>query len=161
MASSRSPAFSPAGRGISVQAHSIRARLNHPPGPPCTPHPPCSILKLLMRRTLATLLLIFAVAGTFAPMALAWSAPPPHACCVRAAHHCHDTISGDGLTLRSTGCCNQDCSRAVSSARWAHPQPTAAPRVKQDASSLALSSHSLLIAAEFSGSRSTRAPPAC
>jgi len=112
-----------------------------------------------MRRTIASLLLIFAAAGTFAPAALALSAPQQHACCLRAAHHCHDTNSGASLDLRSTGCCNQNGSHAVSSSRWAHPQPTATPRLKQDASALATPPSSSLTAGEFFGSRSTRAPP--
>jgi hypothetical protein len=43
-----------------------------------------------MRRLTARLLLLFALAGTFVPPALAATAAPPHACCIRkAAHQCH------------------------------------------------------------------------
>jgi len=79
-----------------------------------------------MQRLTARLLLLFALAGNLVPLALAITAAPPHACCVRkAAHHCHEPADGDSsqLVIRDIGCCNHDCCRAVTTAQWAHPQP--------------------------------------
>jgi len=85
-----------------------------------------------MHRLIARFLLFVVLMGTFAPLALSAAAPPSHACCVRkAVHHCHDSaaseqISETGqLVIRGTACCNHDCCRALTTARWAHAeQPT-------------------------------------
>jgi len=67
-----------------------------------------------MQRRTAKLLLLFAMVGTFVPLALAATAAPPHACCIRAAHKCHAMAGeSDQLAIGSTGCCNHDCCRAL------------------------------------------------
>jgi hypothetical protein len=80
-----------------------------------------------MHRLTARLLLLFALVGNLAPLALAATAAPSHACCVRkAAHHCHDSANSesDQLAIRNAACCNHDCCRAVTSPLWAHaPSP--------------------------------------
>jgi len=84
-----------------------------------------------MERLIARFLLLVVLVGTFGPLALA-TAAPAHACCIRkASHHCHDSaaseqISETGqLVIRGTACCNHDCCRALTTARWAHAeQPT-------------------------------------
>src|SRR5579863_3445615 len=79
-----------------------------------------------MHRLTARLLLLFALAGTFVPLALAATAAPAHACCRRkAAHPCHDSAGAESeqLAIRGTGCCSHDCCRAVTTSQWASPQP--------------------------------------
>jgi len=72
-----------------------------------------------MHRLTARLLLLFAFVGNLAPIALASSATPPHACCVRkAVHHCHDSET-EQLAIGSRSCCNGGCYRALTSVRWA------------------------------------------
>src|SRR5258708_39730585 len=82
-----------------------------------------------MQRLTAKFLLLFALVGTLVPLALAATAPPPHACCVRkTAHQCHNSlIEADQRAVRGIGCCNHDCCRAVTTSQWAHPRgrPTA------------------------------------
>jgi hypothetical protein len=116
-----------------------------------------------MHRLTAKLLLLFALVGSLAPIALAATAAP-HACCLRRGlHHCQDSLAPETgeLIISNAGCCQGDCSRAVTTAQWAHPQPTLA--------SFFLPSNQLRLAgsrpdspvsasAEF---QSTRAPPAC
>ena len=46
-----------------------------------------------MQRLIARFLLLFALAGTFVPMAQALAAAPPHACCIRKIHQCHGSAS--------------------------------------------------------------------
>src|SRR5579859_4090562 len=69
-----------------------------------------------MHRLVARLLLSVALAGNVIPLALAVTTAPRHACCVRkAAHSCHGSSATDAdqLAIRNSGCCRQDCSRAV------------------------------------------------
>lgn len=75
-----------------------------------------------MQRLIARLILLFAVAGSLVPLALAMAAPAPHSCCVRnAAHHCHDSGISQ-LVVRDTSCCRQNCYRGVIPVRWAQAQ---------------------------------------
>src|ERR1700678_964212 len=82
-----------------------------------------------MHRPIAKFLLLLALVGNLAPLALAATAAPLHACCVRkAAHHCHDSLTSEQisetgqLALHDTSGCNRDCCHAVTTARWAHAQ---------------------------------------
>jgi hypothetical protein len=119
-----------------------------------------------MHRLTARLLLFFALVGNLAPLALAATAAPPHACCVRkTAHHCHDSLASESvsetgqLVIRDANCCNGDCGRAVTTAQWAHAQSPAgafdAPPVETHLSQLDLVSPN----AKFCRFASTRAPP--
>src|SRR5512141_3505524 len=75
-----------------------------------------------MQRLTARLLFLFALAGTFVPVTLQALTPPPHACCLRkSAHRCHTTGAQDPV-VRSADCCNHDCSHAVVTSQWAHPE---------------------------------------
>src|SRR6266850_690583 len=94
----------------------------------------------IMHRLTARLLLLFALVGNFVPVALALSAAPsPHACCVRKApqaHPCHGmamaTTEPEQLAVRGTGCCNHDCCRGVTVARWAQTEPVAVSTLARD-----------------------------
>ena len=117
-----------------------------------------------MHRLTARLLLFFALVGNLAPVALAATSAPPHACCVRKGiHRCQDSLAPetDQPVIRDASCCDHDCCRATISAQWAHPKAraaafflqtirggVAAPRPESPATA----------SAEF---QSTRAPPAC
>lgn len=115
-----------------------------------------------MHRLTARLLLIFALVGSFAPAALAAASAPVHACCVRKAHHCHDSAVSeiDPLALRGDPC-NHDCCRAAATAQWAYAQPPITTFFLQT-----MHAHVAAIqpgapataSAEF---QSTRAPPGC
>jgi len=115
-----------------------------------------------MQRLTARLLLIFALAGNFIPLALAATIASAHACCIRKAHHCHDSALAESkqIAARTTGCCNHDCCRAVTTSQWADPQPFAAPVFAPHAEARLAQSQPDAPAAELSASLSTRAPPA-
>lgn len=114
-----------------------------------------------MRRLTATSLLLFALSGNLIPLALAATADPPHACCVRkAVHPCHgsESTESESLTIRSAACCHRDCCRATT-ARWAWTQvelaTVATPVVNARVVSPCLDRPS----AELFEFCSTRAPP--
>jgi hypothetical protein len=116
-----------------------------------------------MQRLTARLLLLIALAGNFIPVALAATAAPPHACCLRkAAHRCHDSMlaESDQPALRATGCCNHDCCRAVTTSQWASPPPSAKTAFTKDVDVHIAESCLDVPVAEPSASLSTRAPPA-
>jgi hypothetical protein len=106
---------------------------------------------------------VFALVGSLAPIALAAIAAP-HACCLRKGlHHCQDSSTPETgqLIIQNAGCCKGDCSRAVTTAQWAHPQPRLASFFlpSNHAREAVLQPDSAVSAhAEF---QSTRAPPAC
>jgi len=116
-----------------------------------------------MHRLTARLLLLFALLGSLAPIALAVTAPPPHACCLRkGVHHCHDSLASESgqPVVQDSSCCHGDCARAVTTAQWAHPQPKPASFFLP-ANNVRLAAsrpHSpATVSVEF---QSTRAPPA-
>jgi hypothetical protein len=81
-----------------------------------------------MRRLTARFLLLFALLGSFAPLALAATAPAP-ACCIRkSAHPCHGMsaeFAAAGslqLSIQSANTCSHDCCRAANTSQWANPQ---------------------------------------
>jgi len=69
-----------------------------------------------MHRLTARLLLVLLLVGTLAPVALAISAPPAHACCMRKALHDHGSRS---LELQQVGSRNGNCCPPVTTAHWA------------------------------------------
>src|SRR5271169_3819487 len=82
-----------------------------------------------MHRLTARLLLFLALVGNLVPLALAATAAPPHACCLRkGVHHCQDSLTAESeqLVIRDASCCNHDCCRAVTTSQSAHPQSRAA-----------------------------------
>jgi len=114
-----------------------------------------------MQRLTARFLLLFALVGTFVPLALAVTAAPPHACCIRkAAHPCHGSSSeAEQRTVRGPGCCNHDCCRAATTAQWAHPRGWLASTIVQNVDARIAESLAGTPATELLASQSTRAPP--
>jgi len=121
------------------------------------------VLSKTMHRLTARVLLFLALAGTFVPLALAATAAPPHACCLRKAHRCHDSAASesDQLVVRSASCCNHDCCRAVTTQQWASPQPWIASTFAHNVDAPVAELQARAPAKIGSASQSTRAPPAC
>ena len=68
-----------------------------------------------MYRLTARLLLVLLLAGTFVPLALAISAPAPHACCMRKGMHDH----GSSREMQAVGGQYHNCCPPVTTAHWA------------------------------------------
>lgn len=112
-----------------------------------------------MQRLTARFLLMFALVGTFVPLALAVTAAPPHACCLRkGVHQCHGS-DPDERAVRGNSCCNQNYSRAVTTSQWAHPQSSLASVSVRTVESRLSESRAAAPANEPLSSQSTRAPP--
>jgi len=117
-----------------------------------------------MHRLTARFLLIFALAGNVIPLALAATAPPPHACCVRkVASHCHESAASESNqpSIRASGCCSHDCCRAVITAQWANPQPRAEGPFAKNVNAHVARPQADSPILEVSNFQSGRAPPAC
>jgi hypothetical protein len=112
-----------------------------------------------MQRLTAKFLLLFALFGTVAPIAMAITAPQ-HACCVRKTHHCHESASPDStqLAIRSQTC-DHDCCRAAATSRWANTELRINPAAVQNIETNITDSQPRPPAAQHSASQSTRAPP--
>jgi len=129
-----------------------------------------------MQRWTARFLLLFVLAGTFVPMALAAVAPAP-ACCVRkAVHPCHgmgsmdsDEMAADSsatgrsaedrLAIRGSSTCSHDCCRAATTVRWAQPQEQASVVFAENVDFGVTESQPHSPATQFFASQSTRGPP--
>jgi len=114
-----------------------------------------------MQRLIARFLLLFALAGNFIPLALAATVAPAHACCFRkSAHQCHGSAGESAqLSIRSIGCCNQDCCHAIISSQWAHPQTPTLGTFAPTLSAHEIAARSSASPSEFCASQSARAPP--
>jgi hypothetical protein len=113
-----------------------------------------------MQRTIARLLLLFAFAGNLIPLALAATATPPHACCIRKTHHCHNSAASSSQPeLLSRDCCRQSCGQVVITAPWAHPQTHAASTKDQIVTSRLTPLDQPAFSSESLIQQATRAPP--
>jgi hypothetical protein len=115
-----------------------------------------------MRKQIARLLLLFALGGNVIPLAVAATAAPAHACCLRkAAHHCHDTSSGTAnqLAVRSTSCCNHDCCRAAAISQHANPLAQRSIARNCNVAIGPVEAESVKAASIFFATRSSRGPP--
>ncbi len=128
------------------------------------PTVPWGLLDIRMNRLTAKFLLLFALVGTLAPLALALTGPPQHACCVRkAVHHCHESDGADSsrLLISGAGCCNGDCCRAVTTARWAYAYSGMNVLRERHISARADEPDQISLHAEVLELHSSRAPPGC
>jgi hypothetical protein len=127
-----------------------------------------------MHRLTARLLLLFAIVGSVAPIAMAAAAAPIHACCVRkGVHRCHDSLGNDSLdhvslgpesgerTVRDTSCCSGGGHQASISNPWAHTQAQAASHLLPAVAARIAGSQPDSPVDSSTGFQSTRAPPAC
>jgi len=71
-----------------------------------------------MHRLTARVLLTWLLVGTFGPLALAISAPAPHACCMRKPMRGAATPNAEFHA--PLGCCGHDCCRSMTVSHWAH-----------------------------------------
>jgi hypothetical protein len=71
-----------------------------------------------MHRLTARLLLVLTLVGTLAPVALAISATPPHACCMRKPMH---DQGSRGLQSQTVDTGHHNCCPPVTTAQWAEP----------------------------------------
>ncbi|MGD0571228.1 MAG: hypothetical protein ABSA78_22775 [Candidatus Sulfotelmatobacter sp.] len=116
-----------------------------------------------MHRLTAKFLLVFALVGYLAPIAMASSAPA-HACCLRKGiHHCEDAQGSETEqpVIRDASCCKGDCGRAVTTAQWAHARAIAAAGFAQNVEAHLAQSSPVSHNTDVSRFQSTRAPPAC
>jgi hypothetical protein len=115
-----------------------------------------------MNLRIARFLLLLTVMGNLAPAALALAAPATHACCLRkSAHPCHEsaTTTAEHSVLRSADCCNHDCCRGVTTARWAYAQSPVSAQHQHIAENYSLSSDPRFLLAAIRGLQLTRGPP--
>ena len=112
-----------------------------------------------MQRLTARLLLLLALAGTFVPTVMQALAPPPHACCLRKSmHRCHTMGTNDPI-VRSSECCPQQSTRAVTTSQWAHAQDAAISTASCDITKLERVPYTLITNRALPGADSSRAPP--
>ena len=115
-----------------------------------------------MQRLTARFLLLFALVGSFLPLALAATTAPLHSCCIRKAHKCHEAASSDSeASFSAANCCTHDCCRGVTTCQWASPQPQATAVFANEANGSVATSHAHAPTTKLFASQSTRAPPAC
>src|SRR5580692_9390779 len=81
----------------------------------------------LMHRLTARLLLVLLLVGVFVPVALAISATPAHACCMRKPMH--GRPSHDAEFQGPPGCCQHDCCRPLTVSQSAHLTPAVCSQV--------------------------------
>jgi hypothetical protein len=110
-----------------------------------------------MHRLTARLLLVLLLVGVFAPVALAISAAPLHACCVRKPMH--GRPSHDAEFHAPPGCCQHDSCRSLTVSQWAHLSPSATAQVAPASTSLQSDRPASLFAIDVNSAHSSRAPP--
>jgi hypothetical protein len=116
-----------------------------------------------MQRLTAKFLLLVALTGNLVPLALAATAAPLHACCLRKAHKCHSVVvtESNQLNLYAIGSCGHDCCRSVTTSQWASPETWINAVVAQLANGNVANPATRALATPTFALRSTRAPPAC
>lgn len=117
------------------------------------------LVQRTMQRCTARFLLLLALVGTFLPLALSARTPSAHACCLRAAHHCHSTSESEQSTIGRINSCGHDCCRGATTSQTAHPKPTIAILANQFAATRAPESMPSAPLADVFSFTSTRAPP--
>lgn len=109
-----------------------------------------------MHRTIARVLLVLMLVGTFVPIGLAMTAPATHACCLRKAHGGHS--EAPQVNALETG--NGKCCPPLATANWSKASaPVVVQRISATAT-LAIADGCLVHSVEFNALLSARAPPA-
>jgi hypothetical protein len=110
-----------------------------------------------MHRLIARLLLTFVLVGTFAPVALAISAPARHACCMRKPMHDHGS---SGAELHTTpACCNHDCCHPLTVSQFPHLVRSADSQIGIFSTPMRLERSAANPSCLIESSHSGRAPP--
>jgi hypothetical protein len=108
-----------------------------------------------MQRQIARTLLVLLLVGVFAPVGLAMSAMPPHACCMRKMH-----MSPSQAAWLAPHCANHDCCRAVATTQSAVQQRQNSAQAADNSIPFRASSQQARTGSAFHSSHSGRAPPA-
>ncbi len=110
-----------------------------------------------MHRATARLLLVLLLVGIFMPVALAISAAPPHACCLRKPMH--GRPSHDAQFQAPPACCQHDCCRPLTVSRGAHPASKTGAPAASASTILRSQRESIGFASSVNYAHSGRAPP--
>jgi hypothetical protein len=110
-----------------------------------------------VHRLTARFVLILLLVSVFAPVALALSAPTPHACCMRKPMHDRASHNSEFQTL--PGCCQRDCCRPLTVSQWAQVSPQANARVAAESTTLRSDRQPIGFATTVNRAHSGRAPP--
>jgi hypothetical protein len=110
-----------------------------------------------MHRLTARFVLTLLLVGVFAPVALAISAPAPHACCLRKPMH--DRSSHNSEFKAPPGCCQRDCCRPLTVSQWAQLSPSASAQLTPASATLQSESRLIHLAIDVNSAHSGRAPP--
>ncbi|HSZ01824.1 MAG TPA: hypothetical protein VK788_20180 [Terriglobales bacterium] len=110
-----------------------------------------------MHRLTARLLLVLLLVGVFVPVALAISATPPHACCLRKPMH--GRPSHDAEFQGPPGCCQHDCCRPLTVSRTAHLTSKTCAQASPASTILQSERHPIHFAISINYAHSGRAPP--
>jgi len=109
-----------------------------------------------MLRLTARLLLVVLLIGIFTPVALAISTPPVHACCMRKPLHDHASHQAQ---FQALDCCQHNCCRPLTVARWAQPRPPVGAHRDGGAVIVFSEAPTVRPATILAASQSVRAPP--
>jgi hypothetical protein len=110
-----------------------------------------------MHRLTARFVLILLLVGVFAPVALAITAPTPHACCLRKPMHDRSTHNSEFNA--PPGCCQHDCCRPLTVSQWAHLTPSANAQLTSPSATLSSDRRPIRFATIVNSAHSGRAPP--
>jgi len=110
-----------------------------------------------MHRATARLLLFLLLVGVFVPVALAISAAPPHACCLRKPMH--SSSSHDAQFQAPPACCQHDCCRPLTVSRGARPASKTSAQATSASTIFQLDREPIGFASSVNHAHSGRAPP--
>ena len=109
-----------------------------------------------MYRLTARVLLVLLLAGTFVPVALAISAPVPHACCMRKLIHDHGS---DSRGIQAVDGQNRNCCPPVTTAHWAELGSGIHSNIHPLLAGLSLDSRPVRLTHQVNALRPVRGPP--
>ena len=110
-----------------------------------------------MHRAIARLLLILLLVGIFVPVALAISAAPAHACCLRKPMHGHP--SQDAEFQAPPGSCQHDCCRPLTVSRGVRLTSKTCTQATTASTILPCERQLIRFASSVNHAHSGRAPP--
>src|SRR5215470_12591035 len=110
-----------------------------------------------MHRLTARWLLVLLLVGVLAPVALAISATPVHACCLRKALHGSFAHNAEFQSL--AGCCQHDCCRPLTVSQSVHLSRLACVEITPTFSSLQSEPQLAHFTVSVNNAHSGRAPP--
>ena len=110
-----------------------------------------------MHRLIARFVLTLMLVGVIAPVALAISAPAPHACCMRKPMH--GRSSHDSEFHAPPGCCQHDCCCSLTVSQWANLSPSTKAHRTTASAALQAELPEIHLSASINHAHSGRAPP--